>query len=411
MFILSNQKGAVSLIIIMLVISAMLGITATIFIATSGEQKILGHSLKSVQAYYAAESGLEDALLRLQKDLSWSSPYSLEVGSASTTITISDIVGGSRTLIVTGDLSNHLRTVAVTYEITADDVSFNYGAQAGDGGVVMANGSTIEGNLFSNGSVDMTGSAEITGTAIVAQNGNYLKGGNVGEDAHVDYCEDVNITGKLYLNSESGCTAAATSSLSGEIATTSLPITDEQINEWKDEALAGGTITGNYIKDSGTQDLGPIKIEGDMTIQNTATLYLTGTVWVTGTITIENSAEVRLHSDYDTLSGVLLSDDVITLQNLAKALGTGETGSYLLLLSTYSGGTAITIQNNFEADILFANNGEVVVANSTNLREVTAYKLSLANNTTVVYETGLASALFTSGPGGSWTVTNWREIE
>ena len=39
------------------------------------------------------------------------------------------------------------------------------------------------------------------------------------------------------------------------------------------------------------------------------------------------------------------------------------------------------------------------------------YGIHVANNSGLIYEIGVESAFFTSGPGGGWIVTSWREIE
>ena len=149
-----------------------------------------------------------------------------------------------------------------------------------------------------------------------------------------------------------------------------------------------------------------------MIIQDKAKLYIIGTIWVTGTITIQNQSVVRLDQEaYGSLSGVLIGDGVITLQNAAKALGTGEEGSYLLIISTNTSDSALTIQDSFEADILFTPNGWIVIQNTADTREVTGYGIHLKNNAEIIYEMGLEDTSFTSGPGGSWKVTSWKEIE
>jgi len=49
--------------------------------------------------------------------------------------------------------------------------------------------------------------------------------------------------------------------------------------------------------------------------------------------------------------------------------------------------------------------------NNAILKEVSAYKIHLKNNAEVVYETGLANVLFSSGPGGGFEIKSWMEIE
>ena len=60
---------------------------------------------------------------------------------------------------------------------------------------------------------------------------------------------------------------------------------------------------------------------------------------------------------------------------------------------------------------MYAAHGEIRIKQSLTLKEVTAYKIRLQNSAEVIYESGLASLLFTSGPGGGFEVSSWGEIE
>ena len=407
-----NQKGFAVFFITILIMAVVFGIAVSIFILTYGEQKIIKNVVKSSQAYYIAEAGIEDALLRLKNDMAWSSPYNFSLGDGFVTITISDIVGGSRTIIGEGEFLNRFRKVAAAYEISTEEASFYYGAQVGEGGIIMDDGSTIYGNIFSNGNIEAAANTEITGTVRVAKTGNYIDGVTAGENAYVDICKNSNISGILTCTTSTNCSASSIESLLEEIVAAPLPLTQEQINEWKTEAASGGTIADYLLAGQQTDFLGPQKIEGNMTIQNKAKLFITGTIWVTGTITIQDTAQVRLDRDsYGSLSGVMIADDSIVLQNSAKALGSGEMGSYLLIISTDTGTSAITIQDEFEADILYTQNGWIIIQNIAEVRELTGYGIHLKNNAEIIYEVGLADISFSSGPSGSWGVTNWKEIE
>ena len=162
---------------------------------------------------------------------------------------------------------------------------------------------------------------------------------------------------------------------------------------------------------SGTQTLtlGPAKINGDLTISNSAVLTLTGTVYVTGNISISNSGRIELSSDYGSLSGMIIADGTITPGNLSVLQGSGQTGSYLMALSTNTSDLAITVGNNAAGAIFYTSNGGITVSNSFNAREVAGYKLIMSNSATITYESGLANTFFSSGPSGGWRVVSWQE--
>ncbi len=401
------------LIIVVLIMAGMISVTVGDFLEIRNKLKISKNLVNSYQAVCSAEAGVEDALLRLKSAMSYSSPYNLQVGSGSTTISISDALGGSRSVVALGGNEDLERKISVTYELVpTSDASFHYGAQAGDGGFLIQNSSKVIGNLYSNGNVQMDNKSSVTETVKVAKNGNRLIGGNVGGDVYVDICENAKITGVLHGNTNTGCTPASfITPLSTEIATASLPITDAQIAQWKSDAEAGGVHTGNLVLDDNTHNYGPIKIVGNLTVRNDAIINMMGTIWVTGNVSMENSSRIKLDASYGQTSGILVSDGTMRLRNTAKAIGSGAAGSYLTLISTSASNPAINVEQSFQADILFTNRGEILIQNSTFLREVTGYRIHLENGAEIRYESGLADVSFTGGPGGSWNITSWQEIE
>ena len=82
-----------------------------------------------------------------------------------------------------------------------------------------------------------------------------------------------------------------------------------------------------------------------------------------------------------------------------------------MYLTTNSSSSALNIKNNAILDIAYASAGTIVIENNTVLKEATGYQLHLKNNATIEYELGLTSSSFSSGLGGGWEVTSWKEIE
>jgi hypothetical protein len=106
----------------------------------------------------------------------------------------------------------------------------------------------------------------------------------------------------------------------------------------------------------------------------------------------------------------------IELQNNAVFHGAGA-NSYILMISQNNsneiGGSEVAVQmknNATGAVLLYAAHGEVLVENGSGLKEVTGYYIHTKNNTQIVYESGIASILFTGGPGGGYTIGAWEEI-
>ncbi|MFH1744767.1 MAG: hypothetical protein ABH881_01210 [bacterium] len=407
-----NQEGIAMLFITIVVLASMLSLVVGNVVLVRNQLKTAADLQISSQAYYAAESGIEDAMYRLKNGMNLSNPENLQTGVGSSTVIYTNELDGSHILTAIGGVSDRLKKIVVSFGIVSSgDAAFNYGAQAGEGGMLLQNGSIINGNVFSNGSVKMENTSVLTETMIVAQNGNNIEGAEIGGDAYVDHCKNSNITGVLYCNTHDNCTAdSIVTPLTSEIATASMPISDEEIAEWKDAAEDGGITSGDLTFTAGPVTLGPQKIVGNLIVRGSAILTMNGTIWVTGDLDIEQQAEVKLSNGYSTLSGVLIVDGVISLDNTAKAHGTEQPGSYLVLLSTALG-EAISLKNQFQGDILYTTRGEVVIRNSTNLKEVTGYRVHLENSAELTYESGVANLSFSGGPGGAWDVRDWKEVE
>jgi hypothetical protein len=156
------------------------------------------------------------------------------------------------------------------------------------------------------------------------------------------------------------------------------------------------------------------------------TVTLAGHLWVAGNATIKNSPTIKAASALGGTSVALIADNPanratgskIESDNSAVFEGSGSPGSYVLLLSqnrsAEDGGSevAIKLANSARGALLaYAGHGEILLQNSVSLREVTAWRIRLKNSAEVIYETGLANLIFTTGPSGGYVFDSWREIE
>jgi hypothetical protein len=295
-----------------------------------------------------------------------------------------------------------------------DGVVFKYGTQSGQGGFVLENNSIINGSLYSNGNIYGSNGAYITGDAIVAgptgliDNLDLGVGGTGNGFAH-------NIT-NLDCQSGSGNNKTCNTT-QADAPLIDMPLKDSDINSWKDDGAAGGTITGNTTISSPTS-MGPKKIVGNLTISSTLTI--TGTIYVTGNVII--SGTVKLSPTYGGTSGMIISDGYIDISNSTVFEDSGTAGSYIMLLTTSNcdtsistspclGKDAITIGNNSSITIANAQKGTVYFANNSSVREAVGYKIRLKNNSTISYGTGIINATFTSGPAGGYVLTSVSEIQ
>lgn len=413
----TTQKGFALLLVIIMILSISLTIALGLGFLALSSFNTAQAKIKSVQSYYAAEAGIEDAILRLNNGMEILSSNTLSVNDTTVSIDITEPVGSSRTITSQGDTDDHIRKVSVVYVLASqsDEISFYYGSQAGEGGISIGNNANINGNVFSNGSI--IGGGNINGTAIVASVGNEINGVDVTEDAFAHSCANADIDGTLHYISGgtiTNCDYGDLQTVEG-IESKDMPIPDSQITEWKDAAAAGGTINGSYTISDESESLGPVKITGNLLIDSNAVLTITGAVYVQGTITIRNNSIVRVDSSFGSSSGIMISDNKIEVRNNGILQGSGTAGSYLLLLSTRSStdpsNPAVAVRNNTEAGVFYASNGIIRIYNNVALREATGYQIRLDNNATLTYEAGLADARFSAGGGGSFQIENWQEIE
>ncbi len=195
-----------------------------------------------------------------------------------------------------------------------------------------------------------------------------------------------------------------------------LPFTEENIDAWKAEATAGGTISGNYAVSSAGATLGPRKITGNLTVGGGGTLTMTGTLWVVGTVTVSGGGKIRLPANYAENSGTIISDNIITIAG-GGSLGSGSSGSYLFIVSTSrcpnvincGGSSAINITGGAGAIAVDAQYGNVSLGGGATLNAAVGNSITINGGTTVTYDQGLASPSFVNGPAGVWSIQSWKE--
>lgn len=219
------------------------------------------------------------------------------------------------------------------------------------------------------------------------------------------------------------------------------PISDAQIAQMETIAAAGGTVTCSpTCTIANGSSIGPKKYIGNVVTTNSAVVTLAGTVWIEGNFSLSNSAILQLDPGYGTDSGIIIADNpndrvnggIISFSNNGDLRGSSNascTGTpkrcsdglnennncsvasdcpmnSIMAISMNAdpamATNAISVANNLSAGVLYAPYGLVTISNNANLKEVTAQKLSLSNNSSIKYMTGLASAIFSSGPGASW---------
>ena len=245
-------------------------------------------------------------------------------------------------------------------------------------------------------------------TSIIGNNNSRIQG-----SAYANTLQNLIINSQAYYQAQSNITVNGSSCSnnsnchpnSTDPVPQTMPISDANIQEWKDSAEAGGVQNG--VTGCPTS-LTRKKYIGSIRLTNNCVSQIDSPIWITGDLELNNGALIKLDPGYGISSGVIIVDGTIRLSNNGRLAGSGIAGSYLMGLSNYDStmndNTAIQADNGSTSVILYAGKGKITLSNNAQLKEVTGWKLQMDNGAAVTYETGLSSLFFSSGPSGSYSV-------
>ncbi len=427
---LKNSNAGQTIIAIAIFFSAV-SVTILFIIAlpiTKQLEKVRNFN-SSQQSLFLARSANEEMFYRLKNALPVGSTVTLTLNDISATASATDVSGGKEITAI-GNVNNLLRNIKAFISI-GEGVSFNYGVQAGEGGFTLANSSSIVGNVYSNGPV--TGSGNTIDGGIVSAGPNGIVDNVYGKDSvYAHTIKNSTVSGNAYYDTIISNTSVAgikyPNSSDQEIAP--MPWSDSEIAGWETAAEAGGIIDGPcpYNISSLTLTMGQKRINCDVEISGTSIVTLTGPLWITGNLSIVNSSQIKIDPSIGDYGIAIIADNSdpglkgtkgkISLNNTVQFFGSGFSDSYVLLISgnnsaeANGSNIAIDVANSVEGDLLlYAPHGEIQLANTVSLKEITAYEIHLKNSARVTYEEGLADALFHSGPGGAYNISWIKEIQ
>jgi len=236
-------------------------------------------------------------------------------------------------------------------------------------------------------------------------------------NAYAHSVVDSSIAGINYCKTGSGNNKSCNTSLDDPVSI-AMPISEQNILDWKADALMGGIIDGDYIPGGHGVSMGPKKINGNFHLDDKDILTLTGTLWITGNLRVDHKAIIKPDPGYQSSSAAIIVDGNITIKNDADIIS-GNSSSYVLLLSTSNcpfdpscdGIDAIELSSKVEAAILYAGDGLIDVKSKAKARQVTAYGIDLGYDSDLIYDSGLINQNFISGPSGDWNIQSWKESQ
>ena len=164
------ERGFAAFYITVLILAIVLAISTTIQMVTYGEQKISQNIIKSSQANYIAEAGIEDSVYRIIKGKKYEATNNLNVGEGIAKMSITS-EENRKIIKSTGELSQRVKTSEVILNIESSIIAFYYGAQIDKGGLWLGANASVEGNVYSNGKIDGQGKgsgSKVSGDAWVA---------------------------------------------------------------------------------------------------------------------------------------------------------------------------------------------------------------------------------------------------
>lgn len=228
------------------------------------------------------------------------------------------------------------------------------------------------------------------------------------------------ISGTAFCQTGSGNNKACNTS-SSTPTTVNYPFSETNISDWKAQATAGGTYTGNItLANIASTTTGPLKIVGNLTITDAAKMYIKGPIYVTGDITLAGDTDLLIDSSVGSKSVPVIADGNVVVGNSANASGNGNSGSYLILVSTSNCGglsscgttPAIRASGAAGAVVFLAPNGRITFDGSATAKAIAGHTISMEGATVLNYESGLSAVTFDSSSGGSssWITDTWKEI-
>lgn len=422
-----TQQGQAVIIAVVLFLAGSLVVVAGVSSPVLRDIRTVNDFVASRQSFALAEGSVEEVAYRLMNGLQTSETESLTEGSTTASTSVMTVSGG-RVVLSDGDERSAIRKSRVRLN-EGSGAAFNYGVQADAGGFEIRNSASITGNAYANGPVVGANNNIIRGDVISAGPDGLVEDVHATGTVWSNTIRDSEIDGDAYYQTIKNTTVGGTEFPESEDqATTSLPISDEEIESWKEEAAAGGTLTcsdGDEHEIEEDVTIGPGKFPCDVDVSGDPVVTLAGPVWIEGDLEVTNSATFRVDSSLSGKTVQVIADvpsdrfnrGLIELQNTTTYEGAGE-DSYILFISMNNAeeqgedDEAITVQNSAEGDLLvYAPHGRVELQNRVSLRSVAAYTIELKNNTEVIYDTGVANLLFDSGPGGGFTIESWGEVK
>lgn len=388
------NKGQAAILIIFVI--GMVGLLIGMTLSKTGfSESMMGRGTAgSTYAFYVANSGIEDALYKIQKaedeELDTIPQYTLKVGSGNAKITISERVISKddtleriqRDITSIGTYENYLRRIRVSAYIDILKPEFTRIIQAGVGGIEIERNVKISGrykdgadadvSIYSNSFVrgwnngnnnqsncdSPSATSQIKGNVYAVESIDKLDNGYgpcVDGDVFAGKINECRIYGYYYYEEGNISPASCPHDTSKWCNPTDDPekcrkpeiidlpdIQSELIESYLKNTHTGDCTIGNindkgscYVSnDDGSVTIGNIIITGNLITNSNSTMYISGPIIVYENITFDSNQTISLHpSVVDKTSLIMIAKGKVIANSNTKF--TSEDNSFLLLVSLY----------------------------------------------------------------------------
>lgn len=446
-----QPRGFVLLSILLTTAFVMVAGIATAQLATSNYHASVVEQYR-VNTQFTADAGIDSAMREINLDSNWAGTNGSEV-----TLYNTSAFKTTYKSVVTNDTDPYKKYITVTarayvpassptpriervYQVAIRAVTAgDFSVVTGVGGLTLTNNAKIiGGNVYVNGTIDMTNSATIGlstdpvevkvahQSCPVSGGASYPRVCNSGEDGQpISLSGTAHIYGQVTAtNQTSGAGMSQTGLTSGTVAPAALPSHDRAAQ------VAAVTTTQNASAascSSGTKTWAAnTKFTGNVSVSNSCQVTVQGNVWITGSFNISNSAKLIVANGLSTPPVIMIdAQNGFNASNAAKLVN-NSSGIGFIVITYWSNsscspdcadvtGTNLlnstntsTIQLSNNADgpgtEFYARWSQVQLSNGGNIGALVGQRVKLTNSAAVTFGTTV------SGVGGisGWVIDSYK---
>ncbi|MCA9397904.1 LamG domain-containing protein, partial [candidate division WWE3 bacterium] len=199
----NNEQGAV-LVLTAIILASVIALSGYLWNRVGGFVYTQGREILSEKVESITEGGLDKAIWELNQNGLYAGETGTSFGDGTFDIAISNINGSTKLITATGYIPNSVtpittKTIQIEALSSGNVISFPYGLQAGEDGIEVGIGASIDGSVYSNGNVTVGAGSDIASNVWVAggvgptinpsfeENGNASLGSGLLFDGNNDY--------------------------------------------------------------------------------------------------------------------------------------------------------------------------------------------------------------------------------